>query len=406
MKVDIRHITPNEKEEYLKIVYTVFGMKPSEDYLERRNHTMELDRCLAAFVDGKIVGANGVYSFTLSVPGGIVKAGGIIDVVVYPTHRRQGLMSKLMKKQLNEILDKNEPIAILYSAESGTYGRFGFGLATFQENWEIKRHDSKFRKTLNNYNSVENIEMVSHQEISNLLPKIYELAWKQRPGMIKREISRWNRLKLEMERKDIPGIPSYALFKKDGKYEGYVNYRLNLNSTTTDGSLLINEIISTTDEAHLNLVNYCMSIDGVKKITSKSRPLDDPIPWILEEPRKLSRYVEDQLHLRIVDVPSALVARKYNVDGQITILVTDNILESNNAKFSLENSSNIAKCKKTNLPHDLKIDIRELGSIYLGETSWLNLCKSKLIEINSLEKLHLADQMFYSIPSPWCADYF
>ena len=89
-----------------------------------------------------------------------------------------------------------------------------------------------------------------------------------------------------------------------------MNYRLNLNSTATDGSLLINEIISTTDEAHLNLVNYCMSIDGVKKITSKSRPLDDPIPWILEEPRKLSRYVEDQLHLRIVDVPSALVARK------------------------------------------------------------------------------------------------
>jgi len=406
MKINIRHITPNEEEEYLKIVYTVFGMKPFQDYFERRKHTMEIDRCLAAFVDGKIVGANGVSTFTLSVPGGIVKAGGIIDVVVYPTHRRQGLMSKLMKKQLNEILQKNEPIAFLHSADSGTYGRFGFGLATFQENWEIQRHDTKFRKTLNDYNSVENIEMVSSQDISSLMPEIYEIAWNQRPGMIKREISRWNRLKLEMERKDIPGISSYALFKKDGKYEGYVNYRLDLNSTATDGNLLINEIISTTDEAHLNLLNFCMNIDGVKKITSKSRPLDDSITWVLEDPRKLSRYVQDQLHLRILDVPSALITRKYNVDGQITILITDNILESNNTKFLLESSGDIVKCEKTNLPHDIKIDIRELGSLYLGGTTWLNLWRSKLIETNSLEKLHLADQMFYNIHSPWCADYF
>ena len=160
MEVDIRHITPNEEEEYLKIVYTVFGMQPFQDYLERRKHTMEIERCLAAFVDEKIVGANGVLTFTLSVPGGVVKAGGIIDVVVYPTHRRQGIMSKIMKKQLNEILQKDEPIAFLYSADSGTYGRFGFGLATFQESWEIQRHDTKFRKTLIDYDSVENIEMV------------------------------------------------------------------------------------------------------------------------------------------------------------------------------------------------------------------------------------------------------
>lgn len=406
MKVDIRHITPNEEEEYLKIVYTVFGTQPFQDYLERRKHTMEIERCLAAFVDEKIVGANGVLTFTLSVPGGVVKAGGIIDVVVYPTHRRQGIMSKIMKKQLNEIFQKDEPIAFLYSADSGTYGRFGFGLATFQESWEIQRHDTKFRKTLIDYDSVENIEMVSSEEISNLMPKIFELAWNQRPGMIKRERSRWNRLKLEMERKDMPGISSYALFKKNGKYEGYINYRLNLNSTATDGNLIINEIISTTDEAHLNLLNFCMNIDGVNKITSKSRPIDDPITWVLEDPRKLSRKIEDQLHLRILDVPNALVSRKYNVDGEITILVEDNILDSNNAKFILKKLGNIVKCEKTNLPHDIKIDIRELGSLYLGGTSWLNLWKSKLIETNSLEKLYLADQMFNTIASPWCADYF
>jgi len=406
MQINIRHITPNEQEEYLKIVYTVFAMKPFQDYLERRKHTMEIDRCLGAFVDGKIVGANSVLTFTLSVPGGVVKAGGIIDVVVYPTHRRQGIMSKLMKKQFNEILKKDEPIAFLYSADSGTYGRFGFGIASFQESWEIHRRDTKFRKTLIDYDSVENIEMLSSKEISNIMPGIYELAWNERPGMIKREISRWNRLKLEMEREDISGISSYALFKKDGKPEGYVNYRTDINSTSTRGNLMINEIISTTDEAHLNLLNFCMNIDGVNKITSNSRPLDDPITWVLEDPRKLSRKIEDQLHLRILDVPNALVSRKYNIDGEITILVEDNILDSNNTKFILKKSGDLVKCEKTNLPHDIKIDIRELSSLYLGGTSWLNLWKSKLIEAKSLEKLHLADQMFYSTRSPWCADYF
>ena len=45
---------------------------------------------------------------------------------------------------------------------------------------------------------------------------------------------RW--LKLEMEREDISGISSYALFKKDGKPEGYVNYRTDINSTSTRGN--------------------------------------------------------------------------------------------------------------------------------------------------------------------------
>ena len=406
MDVEIRHITEKEHQEYLQIVYTVFGMKPVKEYLKRRKHTMESDRCLAAYVDGKIVGANGVLSFTLSIPKGTVKAGGIIDVVVYPTHRRQGIMSKLMKRQLNEILNKNEPIAFLYSADSGTYGRFGFGLATFQESWEIQRTDTKFRKTLTDYNNAKNIEMVSAKEISNIMPKIYNETWYYRPGMIKRGKPRWDRLKLEMERQDIPGISSYALFKKNGNPEGYVNYRLDLNTTATNGNLMINEIISTTNEAHLNLLNFCLNIDGVKKITSKSRPLDDPITWILEEPRKLYRNVEDQLHLRILDVPNALISRKYNTDGQITMLIKDNIFESNNTKFILKTFGDIVTCEKTDLPHDITIDIRELGSLYLGGTNWLNLWKSKLIETNSFEKLQLADQMFYSTQSPWCADYF
>mgnify|MGYP001300515213 CR=1 FL=1 len=75
----------------------------------------------------------------------------------------------------------------------------------------------------------------------------------------------------------------------------------------------------------------------------------------------------------------SICLRKYNVDGEITILVEDNILDSNNTKFILKKSGDLVKCEKTNLPHDIKIDIRELSSLYLGGTSWLNLWKSKLL---------------------------
>ena len=66
----------------------------------------------------------------LTVPGASVPAAHVTMVGVAPTHRRRGLLTGLMRRQLREIRDAGrEPIAVLWASEGRIYPRFGYGLA-------------------------------------------------------------------------------------------------------------------------------------------------------------------------------------------------------------------------------------------------------------------------------------
>src|SRR5579859_7433589 len=79
---------------------------------------LEFDRSLAAF-DGDVpVGTAGAYTFQLSVPGASpVPAAGVTWVSVLPSHRRRGVLSALMRKQLADVRDRGEPLAVLWASE-------------------------------------------------------------------------------------------------------------------------------------------------------------------------------------------------------------------------------------------------------------------------------------------------
>ena len=51
-------------------------------------------------------------------------------VGVLPTHRRQGILGRMMRAQLDDIRERGEPLAALWASEETIYGRFGYGLAS------------------------------------------------------------------------------------------------------------------------------------------------------------------------------------------------------------------------------------------------------------------------------------
>src|SRR4029077_14090730 len=92
----------------------------------------EFDRTLAAFDDSTPVGVTGCYSFQLSVPGAeMLPAAGVTFVSVLPTHRRRGVLSRLMRRQLADAQERGEPLAILWASESVIYPRYGYGRASW-----------------------------------------------------------------------------------------------------------------------------------------------------------------------------------------------------------------------------------------------------------------------------------
>ena len=107
-----------------------FGGGPDDDRAERFAKVLPLERMHAAFDGGRVVGGAGAFPFELTVPGGVVPCGGVTVVGVLPTHRRRGVLTEMMRVQIEDIRDRGEPIAALWASEEVIYGRFGYGMAS------------------------------------------------------------------------------------------------------------------------------------------------------------------------------------------------------------------------------------------------------------------------------------
>ncbi|NUR99435.1 MAG: GNAT family N-acetyltransferase, partial [Kribbellaceae bacterium] len=82
----------------------------------------EPERTLVATDGAQVVGTVMALTRDISVPGAVVDAAHVTGVGVLATHRRRGVMSRLIGQQLRAV---PEAVAVLWASESAIYGRFG-----------------------------------------------------------------------------------------------------------------------------------------------------------------------------------------------------------------------------------------------------------------------------------------
>ena len=132
----------------------------------------------AAFDGKEIVGGAGVFPFEMTVPGGPVPCAGVTVVGVLPTHRREGLLSRMMRAQIDDIHEREEPFAALWASEPTIYGRFGYGHASHTHEirlprvWAALRADTPGR--------AGRVRLVEQDEAVKTLPRLYEKVGERR----------------------------------------------------------------------------------------------------------------------------------------------------------------------------------------------------------------------------------
>src|SRR3712207_1812701 len=157
--VVVRACRPDEYPAYFEAFADAFGVDLDQDIRDDIARQAGPDRLLAAFVaDGRFGGAAGgetggetlagvtcASPTTLTVPGGEVSAAAIAGVGVRPTHRRRGVLTTMMRRQLDDERRAGTVAAVLWASEPGIYGRYGFGLATWRVVTEIEPGRARFR---------------------------------------------------------------------------------------------------------------------------------------------------------------------------------------------------------------------------------------------------------------------
>ena len=390
--LEMRNVSSDEFVQWVHAEARAHGNRLNDDPEILRPH-FDLDRSIAVFDQGTIIGGAHSHRLEISIPGGSAVIAGVANVQVQPTHTRRGVMTRMMHHQIKDIHERGEPLAGLFASESIIYGRFGYGVGSLYERWLIDRQHNAYARP---YESGGRIVFVDPVDITKELPEVFRRSTIDRPGIFQRPLHHWERDSRAPEHQQGgPGGLFYAAYEDSGRVDGYVTYR------TTGTTLIVNELMAATKEANCALWRFCFDLDRVTSTEALKRPVDDPLPWMLADPRRLQRSTRDGLWLRLIDVGAALMLRKYMDSDRLVLEVRDELCPWNEGRFELEGSAEGATCRNTSGSPDLVIAVSALASAYLGTISFSMLAQAGLVDERTPSALLRADRMFAVQYRPW-----
>ena len=406
----LRPATVDEWPRFVRAMSTVFGEEPSGPFLDTVSPLAELDRSLGLFDGERVAATSGIYSLEMTVPGAVVPTAGITWVTVAPTHRRRGVLTAIMRRQLTEVqAAEREPVAALWAAESSIYGRFGYAPATWRGGWTGRSERLRLRDDVDT--GTGTVRLVDVDEFRAAAVGIHETVRRYVPGNLARDDRWWDRA-LRDDPEQRRGSTARQLLlhtEADGTVTGYATYRLKASWTEAgepDGTLTAGEVRATTPAAYASLWQFLLSHDLVRTVNAPMASSDDPLRHLLHDSRAWHARPVDALWVRLVDVGRALSARRYPAPVDMVVEVRDDFCEWNTGRWHLRGHPAGAFCDRTDRDPDIVLGIEALSGAYLGGVSLATLQGAGRVREISPGAVTQASTAFGWPVAPWCPDEF
>lgn len=364
-----RPIDEAEWPAFAALDHEAFNSSYPLQVADRWRDLFEFDRSLAAFDGELMVGSAAAYSLTMTVPGGQIPVAGVTAVAVLPSHRRRGVLSALMARQLTEIHDRQgEAVAALYASEAAIYGRFGYGRAADTAFFRIPVHASAFVPDAPRDPALR-LRVARPADALGDLRRVFEAVLPGRPGLYARSPARWRSEVIADEEHDRDGAgPLRCMIAEDaGGPRGYALFRVATNTTdhgVPDGEVRLGELFATDPAAYALIWRSVLDRDLCARVYARNRPVDDPIIHLLADPRHLNAGWLDDLWVRLIDVDRALTSRSYAASVDLVIEVLDELCPWNAGRWRLNTAK--GSCERTGDPADVTLPVSALGAAYLG----------------------------------------
>ncbi len=403
MDVEIRTIAEDEFETWMRAIESAFGghVRPEDVHNERK--VIDPARCLAAFDGDDIVGCASSVVFEMTVPGGTIPTVGITGVGVVPTHRRRGVNTALMRRQLDDIRDEGCAIAALFASEGGIYGRFGYGLATFEASVDIETSRSAF---VPGSEGDGRVRLLERDAAKDRYLSMFDESRLTRPGAMRMEP---NWFDYEFAEKHFGEERKFFFaFHETGKdVDGVAVYTIKHNwSGVPQNEVELYALDALNPSAYAQMWRFVLDLDLVSKLTAWSLPADEPLLHLLREPRRLNLRLRDALRLRFLDISRALSSRRYPREGRVVFDVRDAFCPWNEGRYALDSGAEGATCEQTEDDADLLLTTNELAAVYLGGSTFSQLHRAGRVSEERAGAIGTADAMFTWDPTPWAMLHF
>jgi predicted acetyltransferase len=404
--VEIRPLEPHERPEGRRVFGTAMLFLPPASVFTPDDpygdDVFEQGRWFGAFDEGRLVGSAESFGGWLAVPGGARVPHAAVSLVgVLPTHTRRGLLTRLMRAQLEDVAARGEVAATLRASEAVIYERFGYGIASTVAQVEVARARARLRPTVPTGGPVR---LLNAENSWDLQAAIYERMVHQ-PGAIGRPPGWWTRGRRALA---AGGRTAHLVVHGEpGAEDGYACYEaVARGDWQVDGNraIRVRDLVAGSAEAHAGLLRFLLDIDFVDTVVYDDAPLDDPLRAMLTDPRAVrTTEVYDETWLRLVDVPAALAARTYAGGAEVRIEVVDPLLPGNSGVYAV---SAAGAARGSGGGADLTLGVADLGAVYLGGTRFWQLARAGRVVATDPAAIANADALFAVPAQPYAATGF
>lgn len=402
---EIRSIEPDELAAYHRAISQGFGYDgdAEPEQLEHFAAISPVETSLAAFDRGHVVATFGSYDLELTVPGGgVVPMAGTTHVTVHPTHRRRGILTEMMRRHLDQAIEREQPLAGLWASEERIYGRFGYGPATAGLDLTIPDYTVEVPPPDRSIT----FHPATIEEAAAILPPIYAAVRPGIVGSLARSETWWNHRRLPdpPSRRGSEGMLRHVVAERDGRPVGYLAFRLKELDPWGEGQTRIVELMAPDDEIRRALWSFALNVDLHRNVRWWNAPIDEPALIEIDRFRKVDRRYLDALWLRPLDVPTAIEARSYESDGRLVIGVADRFGPTAGA-YRIEVVDGVGSCRATTDAPEVELAVEELGRLLLGGTSAVTLARAGLVsgQPEAVAQLH---DLFVARAAPHCPEVF
>ncbi|MEU4444429.1 GNAT family N-acetyltransferase [Actinosynnema sp. NPDC050801] len=402
MALTLRTLTAADLPEFQRVVDLAFLNDTADDQLERWRGLFEPERHHAVFDGDELIGGGGIQSREITLPGvGPLPFAAVTSVGVKPGHRRRGVLTRVMRAQLDSLHDEGrEAVAALWASEAAIYPRFGYGLAAEFTRLSVPR-GAAFRAGVSTGDA--RVREVSREEAMPVLKAVYEAIRPTRTGWLSRNDAAWDHHFADTER-DRNGLSAYRYVLHP---DGYAVYRVKYDwqDRGPRNELHVREIAARTDEAYAALYRYLLDVDMVGELQFFTAS-DDPITHLLADSRLALRARADSLWVRLVDVDRALAQRRYGSDVDVVLDVSDEFCSWNAGRWRLTVKDGTATVQRVDDDPDVVLDVHALGAAYLGGTKLTTLARAQRVREVTGGALNALSHAFQGDRDPHCPEVF
>jgi len=366
-----------DAERFVATDKTVWFSESTSASAEELLMGIPAERRFAADVAGSDPGTYpGIYAFfplTLPIPGpdgGTRQSpcAGLTWVGVHPDHRRQGVLTAMMRHHFEQVHDAGVALGALHASEPAIYGRYGYGLASFELELSLGRGTTLTAPLLEGAAALLTTQMVTvsdedvpkrmrechlgHADLGSVVGDegYYERICHQLPEHL-RDKEPWRVLFARRDGHDV----GFAMFRRTHKWE----------NARPSGELTV-WTLQGEPAAKLALLRRLVDFDlmGIVKVEAG---VDDPLMYWAGGPRATSDVATyDSLWVRLIDVPAALQARAWSASCDAVVRVTDTTAPWNDGAWTIRAADGAATVERTDAEPDVSLSVEALGAAYLG----------------------------------------